>query len=343
MKKRVTLQEIAERAGTSGVAAGRVLLGSGAQSVRVSEATANLIRTVAKELNYQPNQIAQQLAGKRSKLIGAIIDSNMPEVHRNIFSKMEAIASKKGYRFIIGQAHDSPKRLLEYIYDFQSRGVDAFISLSHDYPFEAEELIKAIGAFKNSLFVLPPCINADKVNYVGVDFYEGIHQAVKHLIEKNRRKISLLLYSSGSMSMVSRAEAYKKAIKQLGISKSSDLICYMDTEKAGDNQYLRSLLEKIIKDHHTDAIVCVNDSIAARAIRVLKDMELSVPDDISIIGNDNLYWTGFMTPSITSIDQKPDELAEVAMKSIFQMIEGENIVKPFNFKVKPELIIRESS
>jgi LacI family transcriptional regulator len=105
-RKKVRLADIASEAGVSTVTVAKALNRTGGKNARVGAATAARIREIATRLNYRPDSIAQQLAGKKSKIIGVVMDSCAPQTYHERLSKMEMYASHKGYKFMIGQSHE---------------------------------------------------------------------------------------------------------------------------------------------------------------------------------------------------------------------------------------------
>jgi LacI family transcriptional regulator len=115
-RKKVRLADIASEAGVSTVTVAKALNRTGGKNARVGAATAARIREIATRLNYRPDSIAQQLAGKKSKIIGVVMDSCAPQTYHERLSKMEMYASHKGYKFMIGQSHEDIEKTKAYSY-----------------------------------------------------------------------------------------------------------------------------------------------------------------------------------------------------------------------------------
>ena len=127
METKVRLVDIAERAKVSRATVSRVLCGGGKGSIRVSESTRKRIMDLAKEMNFSPDPSARSLAGKNSYIIGCLIDTQASLQKNAILSRIEEMLNERNYRLMIGQAHDSYRRLVKYLADIRSYQVDGMI------------------------------------------------------------------------------------------------------------------------------------------------------------------------------------------------------------------------
>ena len=129
----VRLADIAREVGVSIVTVAKVVNNTGGKNTRVSEKTAEKIRSCVKRMEYHPNMLARGLVGKSSDLIGVVLDSCAPPVYHERLSLMEKYAALHGYRFMIGQAHDDVEKLKSFAHTFQSYGAAGIICLAHAY------------------------------------------------------------------------------------------------------------------------------------------------------------------------------------------------------------------
>ena len=340
-RQRVTLKDIGAQAGVSAVTVSHVLLKSKSQTVRVSESTAEAIRKIAAKMNYRPNTVARQLAGKKSKMIGIIMDADSPDIHQVMLSQMEAFAARQGFRFIIGQAHNDSDRLAEYIEDFESRGVEGLIVLSHSYQSDSKVLAQRLSGFRNTVFIHEPKEGYDSNHCVQIDYRAGMKKAVSYLKAVKRERIALFLYESTHSSIVQRELGYRDAFHDLGLLVDEDLICRFTHEDVANNK-LKDLVRYSVNVQHIDSIIACDDKIAARVIKLLQGLGLSVPKDVGVIGHDNLEWGELLSPSLTTIDPRPSELARVAMNIMMNLLKGEEGNKHMKISIEPELVVRDS-
>lgn len=341
----VRLTDIAEQAGVSRFAVAKVLLGTG-KTIRVGEGTARKIRRIAEDLGYFPDRLAQQLAGKRSRIIGVIIDSGAPQAQFDRLSSMERVAASMGYRLMVGQSHGELDRLTEYAQDFASRRVDGVICISHDYPDKSDQIVRLFTHITSLVFVGSPVTDrsSKRFNYVESDIAAGIRDAVAHLVQGGRRRIAMLLYSSGSMAMQRRLEGYRQGLADHQLPVEDALIDYIDArlDATATADSLMPRLGKLL-DRGADALLAVDDRVAAITLFALKRIGRSVPGEVAVVGVGNTEWGQFLSPSLTSIDQCAAAIAQATVQLLVRLIEQESIApRQRHVMIQPELVVRES-
>jgi DNA-binding LacI/PurR family transcriptional regulator len=337
-KTRVRLVDIAERAKVSRAAVARVLLGTGAGRIRVGKEKAELIKELAEEMNFQPDNSAQMLAGKSSKIIGVLIDSYAPQVKFKTLSIAEEILAKEGFRLIIGQTHDNYESFKSYIADFASRRADAIICFAHEYP--SFDISKDFDGFKNVVFVGRPKLK--DANFVEVDIQKGIQKLVRHLCEKGKKRIGFWNYSSGSTSHILREMGYKSEICAQGMEFDPDLISHCLNSFPAPEDCLK-VIDSLVKQRKVDAIIANNDVWAAKLIKFLKKSGIKVPQDVAVTGFDNIDLCEISDPELTSVDQNSELQGKVIAEMILEMIKNKSKNAPRQINIEPELIIREST
>lgn len=340
----VRLVDIARKVGVSHVAAGAVLLGSGKNSVRVGKETSEKIRRVAREMNYQPNMAARQLKGMRSNVIGVIIDSYAPKIFFDRLSEMERQAAQSGYRFMVGQSHGEIDRLEAYAQDFASRGIDGLICISHDYPRQTKQVKDIFAVFNNVVFIGKPKIKNEDISFIAVDVADGVYQGCDYLIKQSRKNIGLLLWSSGASTMKERLSGYRRALRLNDLNVNKNLIRYIGTSETCSIDDIKPFVQDLVKNDHADAIVAVNDKVALMTIRCLENMGLRIPEDVAVLGFDNIELAELCKPALTTVDQQSKELSQTAVKMLVNLIEGkESSVEERQKIIKPKLIVRQSA
>jgi DNA-binding LacI/PurR family transcriptional regulator len=343
--QRVGLKEIAERAGVTAVTVGKVLLGTG-KNIRVGAATAERIRLIATELEYHPNIMAQQLAGKRSRLIGALIDSYAPEIFFERISEMERLAANFQYRFMVGQIHEEIDRIKAYALDFDARGVEGVICLSHNYDNAgmAKQVVRSLSRIQNLVFVGKPAVDDLLHPYVTVDTADGIHQAVDHLVSHGRKRISLLLIESRAQTVRTRYRSYIEAIEKHHLGFGENLVRTLGRDTKSSIEHLRSKLPELLKTGKPDAIIALNDRMAFMVISLLTNYGVKVPDDIAVVGYDNLDIAPYVIPPLTTVDQNSKELSAKTIEILMKLIEGRKLrQEERKIVIKPKLVVRESA
>ena len=338
IKTRVRLIDVAERAKVSRAAVARVLLGTGAGRIRVGKEKAELIKKIAEEMNFQPDNSAQMLAGKNSKIIGVLIDSDSPQVRFKTLFVVEKILAKEGFRLMIGQTHNNYDNFKSYIADFASRRVDAIICFSHEYP--NFDISKDFAGFKNVIFVGRPKLG--NTNFIEVDTKKGIGKLVEHLTDTGRKKIGLWNLTTGSITGLMREQGYQEGIKACGMPFDVELIsyCFSNPPQEEDCQHV---IDYLVKQKKVDAIIANNDVWAIKLIKSLKKNGYRVPEDIAVTGFDNIDMAELCEPELTSVDQNTNEQGEVIAKIILNMIKNKKEVIPQQIPIEPKLIVRKST
>lgn len=323
---------------------GRVLLGTGAGHIRVADKTAKRIRRIAREMGYQPNRMAQQLAGRASEVIGVIIDSRSPGIYFNRLSAIEKLAAEAGYRLMVGQSHGDLNQLRGYCNDFASRGVDGVVCITHRYPGYGDKVAELFTRLKNVVFIGEPASNRLDLNVIAIDTPAAVCQIVEHLAGLGRQRIGLLLYSSGSHSMEMRLTGYTEGLRRVGLAVNERLVTNVEPSDGFTPQAIEPAVERLIDGANADAIIAVNDIVAIHVIKSLKRRGLRVPEDIAIAGYDNTDVSRLYEPSLTTVDQQTEIVSQFAMRLLMSLIRGEELSpQDRRLVVAPLLKVREST
>jgi DNA-binding LacI/PurR family transcriptional regulator len=350
--RHITAATIAAELELSRTTVSAVLSGR-AERHRIADSTVRRVLSAARKLNYRPNAAARQLAGKRSNSVGVLVTSELM-IDLRLIELIEILASERGVRFMVGHAVGSPEQVKEYLADFHSRGVDAVISFFHNHLASRGFFLPELFRFRNLLFYEPP-IDLDgrtikDLCYVGPDFYEVGRLGVQHLIDRGKRRIGLMLREPDFPYAIQRRRAFEETLKAAGYPTDNQLVWVM-TERAGRNwtapltvDIAVQAIEELVKRQNVDGIVAVNDLYAASLITSLRKMGYRVPEDVAVVGCDNLDFGTFTDPAITTIDLRLDEIAKAIVAMLFDLLDGRPV--PDDQKgviVKPELVVRDSA
>ena len=181
------LSDIANAVGVSRITVSKVLLGTGGQNVRVSEPTKNKILAVAFSMNYRPNMAARTLAGKRSGILGLLIDSHSAPRYYECLKNIETAASEKGYRLMIAQQHENADDIIEHLMDFCTYGAEGIISFVHDYPGLKDKINEFMRIIPHVVYIGKP--DFEPAASVEVDTEGGIRMIMEHLIKEKRKRV----------------------------------------------------------------------------------------------------------------------------------------------------------
>lgn len=339
--KRPTLSDIARAAAVSRSAAARVLLGTGGDHVRVSPATRARIETEARRLQYAPNRQAQQLRGVTSKTFGVILDSlNVPVMSQRLFA-LESVAGRRGYRLLVGRTQGQTDALREYVADFTGRDVEAILCLFDLSPGRDERAKTGLGKFRKVVFHGRPAWRGGYC--IRVDTEAAINDCVDHLILRGKKTPALSLWNCASDELMElRRSAFTRRIARHG---GKGFV--WDAASEGSNpspDVLDRGIEFMVKQCRSDAILASNDIWATRFILQLQKNGLRIPEDVAVIGYDNLDIASVVSPALTTIDQCHEEYAMTALELLLDVAAGRRIAIGQRIRtITPRLFVREST
>lgn len=329
---RVTIRDVAARAGVSVATASRALSGNRA----VSTANLRTVSRAAVELDYRPNRIASALRRQVTDTIGLVV----PQISNPFFPMLiEAVHT---------QLQSSPRQLLlcDAMQDPDAEGQRLRALLDHKVdgilisPCDSERSRDAVrmAAQRVPLVQVDRQIPGEGSDWVGVDDTAGMQLVVSHLLERGARRVAFVgAAPSGASSAHLRMISFNDAAARLGLEALPPLLGGFTTEwgvSAG-----RSLLER---GDLPDAVVCASDTIALGLLRVLVGAHVLVPEDMLLTGFDDVGAAQLSIPSLTTVRQPFDVLAREALRLLNERIEGRDAPGQ-RIAVSPELVVREST
>ena len=316
----ITLSEVAKAAGVSRSAVSKALLGGGGKTTKVSEKNIIRIRETAARLGYRPNLLAQRLANKRQDIIGVIIDSQCCGLYNNIMSTIEHLTFNSGCRLQVGLVHDSYDAIKKYVDDLLGYNIQSVICLAHYYSF-AEQIPPLFKPFRNALFISKP-MTEKKFSFVSPDYYAIFYEAVEYLLKLNHRRIVFAKTNYDTYDARARAQAFHDAHRACGVEYVEKQI-YKENVGEIDTPELMDRFLSDILPLKPDALIMGNGIAINWCIRQLRERNLRVPEDISIIGMDDWSGSQAMTPSITVMNNNYREIARQAVQLIQENAQNE--------------------
>ncbi|MFO7446493.1 MAG: LacI family DNA-binding transcriptional regulator [Ignavibacteriaceae bacterium] len=337
--KRITIEDVSKKAGVS---KGTVSAVINAKNT-VKPATRDLILKVMKELNFRPKGVARNLKnGYQDKSIGIIIkDLNYP-FYTAIASGVKEYANSKGYSVIISSSendHEYEKKLSHLFSTKDIKGT--IIAPIVEGAAEIEHLFKL--KMINYPFVLLEDVKGIQANVVAIDNLRAIKKAVKYLIDNGHTKIVHFAGPPHSSHTQERIEGFRHAFSERTLVFNQDMIVPIgssyDESFCKTKEYFKN---KTKKDYPT-AVVCFNDMQALAVMAVLKELNISVPDDISIIGNDDIYYAKIYPVPLTTIRAPQHEIGMKAAEILIRNIESTILLSTEKVVLDTEFVVRESS
>ena len=300
------LTDVAELAGVSPTTVSRVINKKG----YLSEKTIQKVNDAMRELGYKPNNLARSLQGKSAKLIGLIFPNIRHVFYAELIDKLEHELFKKGYKTIIcNSEHDSEKER-EYIEMLEANQVDGIISGSHNLGIEDYNRVTApIISFDRNLSPDIPVVSSDN--------YGGGVLAAQTLVKTGANDIIMITGNDNSNSPTGLRHAGFASILPDApiINVSSD---FSPVRKEME-------IKNILTQQKPDAIFASDDLTAILIINIAKELGISVPDQLKVIGYDGTYFIENYYPQLTTVKQPLEEIAFLCVELLLQKIEGKKV------------------
>lgn len=343
-KNRIRLTDVAKDAGVSLATVARVLNNAGG-NVRVSLKTSQKIKRVAKKLGYIPNFAARQLAGGRSRMLSAIIDTNAPW---NKYSQLAAVSTamkEHNLDLLITQIHDDMEAIRQHSKAFISRGIEGVICFAHDYPGVGTEFREIFSGFKHVIFVDSPAVVDQEIHFVGLDHADAARKAVNCLVRIGRKKIAFLsLASMAYQTIRDFCGGYREGLAENAIKFDHNLLRCLGViheHKIFPSNFV-PVIQELITKHKIDGIVTTSGICAASAIKSLKLEGLTVPEDVAVVAIDDNEFLEYYEPSLTAFTWDNIEIGRRIAEMAAQMYNNQEIPEK-QILIKPELILRDST
>ncbi|TBL77350.1 LacI family DNA-binding transcriptional regulator [Paenibacillus thalictri] len=342
MQKQVTIHDIAKLVNASAATVSRVLSNS---SYPVSQELSEKIKLAAKQLNYTPNMLGRQLKTRNSMTIGVIIPSISNPFYADIVLGIEEVARKYDHQVFLCNSHQNPQLETEYLQNLLEKQVKGLIisSISNQQDLLGDYLAKGMRVIS-----IDQAIDIPDIYQIGFDYRKGGYIACKHLIDNGHRKIAFLSAPLDRPSRRGVFQGYQEALQEAGIEPESSWLQihqFVKGERLGSAVEFtngRMLARNII--HMADrptAIITCNDLTAIGAMNELMTYGVKVPDEISVIGFDNIEISQMVTPLLTTIDHPKYEMGQMACSMLMDVLQG----IPVHVKeqiLQPRLIDRSS-
>jgi LacI family transcriptional regulator len=333
----VTIKEIGKLAGVSKTTVSKVINN---KDESISQETRERIQKIIKEHNYVPNKLAQSLVTKKTNTIGLLIPDIRNPFFTDISRGVEDKAHESGYNVILCNTDEDAEREQAGITTLLERKIDGIIFAASSNTNLDEVSYTNI---KIPTVLIDKNININLENLKGkvrVNNLDGAHKATKYLLDNGHRKILYLSGPNQNEIASERLGGYKKALEEYSIEWDPESVVIGQFTIEWGFNFIRSI-EKL----DFTAIFCANDLIAIGVMKGLKSRDLNIPQDISIIGFDDIYMSSMISPSLTTIKQPSYDIGYKAGEILIKNLENKNnnMDSIEDMVFKPELVVREST
>ena len=324
-----TLQAVAEAAGVSPSTVSRILTGNAPVSPNKQEA----VRQAIARMGFVPNPTARGLAGGRTLTIGVITQSIDSPFYGGALRGIEDVLDRAGYQAIFMSGHWSAATEARCVEALRARRVDGLIVLTGR--LSAAALREA--ARERPVVVTGRSVKADRLHAIGFDNRAGARLATEHLLALGHRQIAFIGGDPAQADARARLQGYQAALKAAGVPLRPELLMPgLFTEESG-LVAVNHLLDSRVP---FTAIQAANDQMAFGACLGLHRRGLRVPDDVSLVGFDDLAGASFMLPPLTTVRHPAYAIGRAAADGVLQLLRDEN---PTASAPQPQMVLREST
>ena len=335
MKKKSTIYDVAKIAGVSPSTVSRVMN----FPEIVAGDTRQKVMNAVKELSYIPNMMAANMPRRRTNYIGLIIPDITNIFFSNLVRGVQDVCEKHGYSVLVVNSDDSQEKEGRYLKLLYSRRVDGVILTvagyrEEEFPEEELSLLKKV-----NIVLIDREINGMTTPIVKVNNFGGAYSAVKYLLTMGHKKILYLAGIEGTKTNHERRKGYLSALKEAHISWKKELTADFRLDTAYHKiMYYWSKLEN--SDELPTAIFAANDLMAIGALKAFTQLKVRVPEEVSIMGFDNIPFSDCTYPPLTTIAQPTYLMGQKAVETLIKLINKKKIKK--SIELETELIERGS-
>ena len=334
----VTVKDIAKKAGVSHSTVSRALHGN----PLISEETKQRIEQIAVELGYLPSAAARTLKTKRSHVLGVVLSSIDDPFFSEILQGIEEIIQSSGYSLFIAAAHRDPKREREIVQAMVEHRADGVIICSTSFSEERSRQFVQWG-------VPMVVVNNQSVEVFRHSIYhddvDGMRQVTRHLIDLGHTCLAYIGNSASGRTILDRFTGFRQEMDSAGLAIPAASI--YEVPGGGIEEGLIAAKYFLSLPVHPTALLCYNDMMAIGVMKGLQQAGIRIPDDVSVTGFDNIVFSAYTTPPLTTLDQPKRFIGAEAARLLLELLDAplsEQLSNHQNVRrLKGQLLIREST
>lgn len=330
---KITIFDVAKEAGVSKSTVSRVLNEKG----NVNEKTRRKILKVMKKMNYHPNSSARSLVTKKTHTIGLVVPNITDTFFLQFIKGAEDVGIKNEYNMMLVSSNWQVRDEWRYLRLLEEDRVDGILLISGRNI--SDSYIEFLESEKTPIVIIDRVLEKNIIPTVNVDNVTGAYITTNYLLENGHRKIAFVMGPNNMQAALDRYEGYKNALYDYNIKLSNDLIYHGNFTKESGYQ----ATQKIINDwDDVTAIFYSNDGMALGGLKVFKEKGIIVPDDISIVGCDNIRELSFIDLPLTTLSQPRYKMGYTGMELLIKIIENNNNIYPEKIVFNMEFINGQS-
>lgn len=331
--RHVNIKSVAREAGVSTQTVSRVIN----KRPDVAPETRERVQGVIDRLGYRPNALARGLIARRSKTLGVITNSFDDAFFMKIISGAEAEARAHGYRFMLSSAAPDETAEQAYLRLLSERYVDGLLIVRHNDQRSGDAL-RALLDYGVPLATTATYLDDTPLTVVDVDNVDGGNRAVGYLCSQGHRIIAQITGPLGMRAAADRLRGYDQALAEHGLAPDPALSREGGWTYQSGFRAAQSLIES---GRHFSAVFAHNDEMAIGALAALHAAGRNVPNDVSLVGYDDIAVSAYSIPALTTVRQPITDMGRLATRLLIQRIEGADVA-PSTMLLQTELVVRDS-
>ncbi|HRE46578.1 MAG TPA: LacI family DNA-binding transcriptional regulator [Aggregatilineales bacterium] len=340
-RKRLNLEDIAEKAGVSRSTVSRVVN----NDPNVNEKTRAHVLMIIERERYTPNPAARIMVTKRTNVIGVVFPHtfqqffNDPYYFPALLDGVNSTAHKQDYGMLLWVRHGGEDEGIFYRRILQNRLMDGVLIASATTD---THLIQQLLDTNTPLAMVErPIAYEDRINYMTIDNGVAMHKVVAHLVKRGRRRIGVLAGAMDNMDGKERLVGFFEALKEHGLPYDPDLVAYGEFSRTRAREATRHLLRRPGVRDRMDALVSCSDIMALGAYEAFEEAGVNIPEEIAVVGFDDLPTATQLKPMLTTIRQPIRQKGESATRMLIEQIETGRAERHHDI-LSTELIVRDS-
>ena len=328
------IREIAKRAKVSTATVSRAIN----RVPTVDPQLAKRVWRVVEELGYYPNTQARALVSGKTRIFGLIVSEITNPFFPEIVQSFEDIAVQHNYEILLTSTVHDPKRMEMSVRRMLERRVEGVAILT----FGMEEaLLEGLRFRKVPLVFVDVAPPVARISNIKINYGRGIRQAVQHLAALRHEQIAFVTGPLKLKSAKARKDAFEESLKEIGMRLDPELVVEGDHTMEGG---IRALARLVELPNRPTAIMCSNDLTAIGVMREAYEYGIPIPQQLSVVGFDDVRMAQFMTPPLTTIQMSQTELARLAFKALLTEVERESPAEHgTEYALDTDLVLRKST
>ncbi|WP_187394078.1 LacI family DNA-binding transcriptional regulator [Oceaniovalibus sp. ACAM 378] len=340
------IKDVAKKAGVSVSTVSNVING---RHAKMGARTLSRVQEAITALNYTPSAVARQLKSGQIKTLGLVVPSVANPFWGNVSQLIEKAALKRGYQVLICNAERDPDLEVTYMNSLHGSSIRGTIlgssPVSFDHLREHAEKGMRIAAFDRVSRGAKGVVSCS----VSVDQALGARLATRHLIGLGHKRIAFISGPIGTSSRIARLEGMRRELDKEGLTLEDDMIWLGGANAMGFGDSHAAELgrtaarELLTQDNPPTAIFTVNDMYAIGACSGARELGYRVPEDLSVVGFDDIFMAKVVEPPLTTVRQPVEKMAELIVAKLIYTLENEDGAEEPHVILRPELMVRNST